>query len=277
MRGLLLITNFLILLCAMSIGVQAQFNCCLQKSELLQLQSFDLTNVSSMMRTKGWKFDGVKEYSSPNDSRSQSINQAVIWGCPNGNSIFNYYENDDMANFIIAHLSQECYSSLLQTFSEKQNGFTSVLEGGLVTKFSSNEVCIEFVERPKKDFEVRLFARRDEGSFYKLFSGQGSLLSENQNEQRYSEPVSASFEMKGRVPIENPIPAYRCRANGVVAVLVSIDELGQVVDASIQEGSSSLNSCLREESVSYARKWRFDFTSSKSIQQGRITFVFEKI
>jgi tRNA pseudouridine55 synthase len=82
--------------------------------------------------------------------------------------------------------------------------------------------------------------------------------------------------MKGREPMENPIPTYRCKTNGVVVVLVTIDELGKVADARIQEGSSSTNTCLREESVYYAKKWRFDYSSSKRKQDGTITFTFNR-
>jgi tRNA pseudouridine55 synthase len=82
--------------------------------------------------------------------------------------------------------------------------------------------------------------------------------------------------MKGREPLDNPIPTYRCKTNGVVVVLVTIDEAGKVVDARIQEASSSTNTCLREESVKYASKWRFDYSGSKRKQDGTITFTFNK-
>jgi TonB family protein len=105
--------------------------------------------------------------------------------------------------------------------------------------------------------------------------GENDWFKEQQNKS-YSGPVTASFNMKGREPMDNPIPTYRCKTNGVVVVLVTIDELGKVVDARIQEGSSSSNTCLREESVEYAKKWRFDYSSSKRKQDGTITFTFNR-
>ncbi len=112
--------------------------------------------------------------------------------------------------------------------------------------------------------------KQDNGSFRK---GENDWFKEQQNKS-YSGPVTASFNMKGRDPLENPIPTYRCKANGVVVVVVSIDELGKVIDAHIQEGSSSANECLRAESEKYARKWRFDYNASKRKQDGTITFTF---
>jgi tRNA pseudouridine55 synthase len=114
--------------------------------------------------------------------------------------------------------------------------------------------------------------QQDKSTFKK---GENDWFKEQQNKS-YSGPVTASFNMKGREPLDNPIPTYRCKTNGVVVVLISIDELGKVVDARIQEGSSSSNSCLREESVFYAKKWRFDYSSSKRKQDGTITFTFNR-
>jgi len=114
---------------------------------------------------------------------------------------------------------------------------------------------------------------QQEKSSYK--KGENDWFKEQQNKS-YSGPVTASFNMKGRDPMENPIPTYRCKTNGVVVVLVTIDELGKVVDARIQEGSSSSNTCLRDESVYYAKKWRFDYSSSKRKQDGTITFTFNR-
>jgi tRNA pseudouridine55 synthase len=115
--------------------------------------------------------------------------------------------------------------------------------------------------------------RPEEKSTYR--KGENDWFKEQQNKS-YSGPVTASFNMKGREPLDNPIPTYRCKTNGVVVVLVTIDELGKVVDARIQEASSSTNTCLREESVTYARKWRFDYSSEKRKQDGTITFTFNK-
>lgn len=99
---------------------------------------------------------------------------------------------------------------------------------------------------------------------------------EQQNNKSYSGPVTASFNMAGRDPMENPIPTYRCKTNGVVVVLVSIDESGKVIEARINEAKSVANDCLREESVDYAKKWKFDYSSSKRKQDGTITFTFSR-
>lgn len=97
---------------------------------------------------------------------------------------------------------------------------------------------------------------------------------EQKQNKSYSGPVTASFNMAGRDPLDNPIPTYRCKTNGTVVVNVSIDELGKVIDARINESASSPNECLRGESEKYARKWRFDYSSRSRKQDGTITFTF---
>jgi tRNA pseudouridine55 synthase len=119
----------------------------------------------------------------------------------------------------------------------------------------------EQVYNDLKTMEAQEFARLNDGS------NDYTITPKTQGNQQ---------DKKGREPMENPIPTYRCKTNGVVVVLVTIDELGKVADARIQEGSSSSNTCLREESVYYAKKWRFDYSSSKRKQDGTITFTFNR-
>ena len=114
--------------------------------------------------------------------------------------------------------------------------------------------------------------QQEKSSFQK---GENDWFKEQQNKS-YSGPVTASFNMKDREPLDNPIPTYRCKTDGVVVILVSIDESGKVIEARINETKSTSNECLREESVNYAKKWKFDYSSSKRKQDGTITFTFNK-
>jgi len=89
----------------------------------------------------------------------------------------------------------------------------------------------------------------------------------------YSGNVSAAYNMKGRDAMDNPVPTYRCKIQGQVVILVTINNLGQVTDARVDEGKSSADDCLRTESEKYARKWKFNSGAEKK-QDGTITFTF---
>jgi TonB family protein len=94
------------------------------------------------------------------------------------------------------------------------------------------------------------------------------------NNKSYSGRVTASYNVKGRDALDNPVPTYRCKTQGKVIVKVTINELGQVTDAKIDEANSSMDDCLRTESATYARKWKFDYKSDSKKQDGSITFTF---
>jgi TonB family protein len=255
------------LLCAMSIGVQAQLNDCLQKSELLQLQAFDLTNATSMMRTKGWKFDGVKETSSSVESSFSAINQAVVWKGRDGNENIYYYDNEDQANFIIAKLREECYSALISSFSEKQNGSTSVYQGSLVTTFVSNEVYVEFLEGVKKDFEIRLYSRNDKERFYELTSvrpfsgGKGN---------------DGNWNLSGRQLLNNPVAQGAAPDEGTVTVDIWVNSSGNVTKAVANAAKSNTsNGTLFKMAEDAARKAKFDSSLNSNDQKGTIKITFK--
>ncbi|MFM9986947.1 MAG: energy transducer TonB [Flavobacteriales bacterium] len=108
--------------------------------------------------------------------------------------------------------------------------------------------------------------RNDPNQWYK--DNKGSNKS-------YSGNVSAAFNMKGRDVYYQPLPTYRCKTSGTIVVLVTINQAGEVVDSRIDEAKSSTNECLRSESESYARKWKFDYKGdAQKKQDGTITFTF---
>jgi TonB family protein len=91
----------------------------------------------------------------------------------------------------------------------------------------------------------------------------------------YSGNVTASYDMSGRDANYNPVPTYRCKTQGTVVISVTINQLGEVTDAKINEAQSSLNECLRTESATYARKWKFNYKDGADKKQsGTISFTF---
>lgn len=102
---------------------------------------------------------------------------------------------------------------------------------------------------------------------------------ENQSNQAntasasYQGAVSVEWKMMGRSVSQGPKPTYRCKQAGVVQVNVTIDEKGLVKQANI-DPSSSMIDCLREESLSHAKRWKFNADLGKTHQAGTIVFRF---
>ncbi len=94
-------------------------------------------------------------------------------------------------------------------------------------------------------------------------------------EKSYSGNVTASFNMSGRDANYNPVPTYRCKTQGTVVISITINSAGEVTDAKVNEAKSSMNECLRTESETYARKWKFNYKDDAAKKQdGTITFTF---
>jgi TonB family protein len=263
----LLFTKILIFLSFISIGAQAQYNGCLQKSELLQLQTLDLSNASVLMRTKSWKFDGIKEASSPSESRFSAINQAVVWKSPDGNESIYYFDNEENANFIIVKLHEECYHTMISGFSEKENGSTSVYEGKLITTFVSNEVCIEFLEGAKKNFEIRLYASFDKEKFYELISVQTGPNGES---------GGSNWSLSGRTILNNPKVQGNAPDEGTVTVDIWVDANGNVTKAMANAAKSNTsNGTLFRMAEDAARKAKFSSSPTGNEQKGSIKITFK--
>jgi len=94
-------------------------------------------------------------------------------------------------------------------------------------------------------------------------------------DKSYSGNVAATFSLGDRQPSLSPKPTYRCKAAGKVVVKIEVSVAGEVTSASVDEVQSVLNECLREESVNYALKWKFNYKADAPKKQpGTITFVF---
>ena len=97
--------------------------------------------------------------------------------------------------------------------------------------------------------------------------------SNNGASSSYQGAVTVEWKMAGRSVSQGPKPTYRCKQAGVVQVNVIIDDKGMVKQANI-DPSSSIIDCLREESLSHAKRWKFNAELGKTNQQGTIVFRF---
>ena len=98
-------------------------------------------------------------------------------------------------------------------------------------------------------------------------------VTSNSSTTSYQGAVSVEWKMAGRSVSQGPKPTYRCKQAGVVQVNVMIDDRGAVKQASI-DPSSTLIDCLRDESLSHAKRWKFNADLGKTNQTGTIVFRF---
>lgn len=93
--------------------------------------------------------------------------------------------------------------------------------------------------------------------------------------KEYSGPSVVSYSLDGRKASRLPIPAYRCFAGGMVTVLIVVDNAGKVIDAKVQDATSSSDRCLRDFAVKAAKMSRFSTnTKAPARQHGDIVYQF---
>lgn len=98
---------------------------------------------------------------------------------------------------------------------------------------------------------------------------------EKREESTYSGPSVLSYSLEGRKATYLPIPAYKCMGGGLVTVIIYVDTQGRVVDARVQNDSSSPDHCLREYAVKAAKRSRFNFSKTAPARQiGEICYSF---
>jgi outer membrane biosynthesis protein TonB len=91
----------------------------------------------------------------------------------------------------------------------------------------------------------------------------------------YSGPSVLSWSLDGRKASHLPIPAYRCYGAGEVTVIITVDNRGTVVNAKVDEASSTADNCLRTFAVRAARLSKFSASQTAPARQaGTITYAF---
>lgn len=88
--------------------------------------------------------------------------------------------------------------------------------------------------------------------------------------------TTISFSLKDRNAYEIPPPIYTCIEGGKVVINIEVNELGDVIEASFNEKSSTTsNGCLVDNAIQYAYRAIFNESSRKN-QIGTITYLFQR-
>lgn len=96
-----------------------------------------------------------------------------------------------------------------------------------------------------------------------------------EDRKEYSGPSVVSYSLDGRKASRLPIPAYGCYGGGMVTVLIVVDNSGKVIDAKVQDDTSSRDNCLREKAVNAAKRSRFSTNAKAPARQhGDIVYQF---
>ena len=91
----------------------------------------------------------------------------------------------------------------------------------------------------------------------------------------YSGPSVLSWSLDGRRASRLPIPAYRCYGAGEITVIITVNNRGDVVNAKVDDSTSSQDGCLRTLAIRAARLSKFSASpEAPARQMGTITYAF---
>ena len=91
----------------------------------------------------------------------------------------------------------------------------------------------------------------------------------------YSGPSVLSWSLDGRRASRLPIPAYRCYGAGEITVIITVNNRGDVVNAKVDDSTSSTDGCLRTFAIRAARLSKFSASpEAPARQMGTITYAF---
>ena len=109
----------------------------------------------------------------------------------------------------------------------------------------------------------------------KQLLGEREAQKEERTNNLAARRTSVSYSLIGRNNYKLPPPIYTCIEGGKVVINIEVDAVGNVTDASFNAKSSGTsNGCLVDNAITYALKAKFN-TSSKALQKGTITYLFQ--
>ena len=82
------------------------------------------------------------------------------------------------------------------------------------------------------------------------------------------------YSLVGRTHQFLPTPIYLCEKSGIIIITIRVNELGKVIETSVNRRSTSKNECLTDHALEYAKNARFSEDPYKNSQIGTISFNF---
>lgn len=130
----------------------------------------------------------------------------------------------------------------------------------------------EYSATSKKDISKK--ASHVEIEELNSFSKANEIL-KKQLEENNNAKSTVSYSLVNRKHRYIPTPIYLCESGGKIVVNITVNTLGKVTESSYNNASNSTNDCLIESALEYARKARFNASTSRNSQIGTISFYFE--
>lgn len=176
--------------------------------------------------------------------------------------------NNTQLTNIVANASQEKTTYTNQSFS-KAKADQEVLDE--LKRLESEEYnSIEHPEEENKEDKIK-----DKETINKNLVKEDAKENDNAS---YGNDVkaTANYYLPDRKPQRKPTPSYKCTTQGIVTVIIKVNQKGSVVSTAIDESKTNTDSeCLRSEAITYAERWKFTQNfNDEAKKEGWIKFTY---
>ena len=107
------------------------------------------------------------------------------------------------------------------------------------------------------------------------FDEINDLIKKQQNKDSSDKNSSISYSLVDRTKINIPPPIYLCEESGKIVISIVVNAQGKVIETNYNNASTSINGCLVDHALEYAKASTFTPNNSKPRQLGTITFIFK--
>ncbi len=201
-------------------------------------------------------------------------------------AVLDYTENISEEDFRQKEIEKENENTILDNIknvtSNQELDETKYSNQSPIDKQRAEQEAIENIKN--YEAEEKRKASEDNPTLNTNNAKENSLDPNLYKENEKNEPASfganiiatASFYVPSRNALEKKIPSYKCKNEGTVRVLIKVSRDGKVGNIEIDEThTNTTNSCLRQQALSYAAKWRFSQNWEDEIKkQGWIEFNY---
>lgn len=95
-----------------------------------------------------------------------------------------------------------------------------------------------------------------------------------QQEDAANTKSTMSYSLVNRKHLYLPTPVYLCEEGGKIVINITVNSRGDVTSVAVNNSYLSVDDCLKDYALEYAKRARFNSDSSKAEQLGTISFFF---
>ena len=154
--------------------------------------------------------------------------------------------------------------------------------------FNENKTNEDFEDEEFKEMMEKLNSRHEENKAIEekdietiepvntdAFDDINELLKKQLNKDSSNKNSSISYSLVDRTKVNIPPPIYLCEVSGKIVINIVVNAEGSVIETNYNTSSTSVNGCLIDHALEYAKASTFTPNSSKPRQLGTITFIFK--